>query len=494
MLGIATRLDRTDPLLPQSASVPATRRPRQLRLALLASLQTALVLSTSAAGQTLQDRLDTALRHPGCRGARLGALVVKASDGSPVFALNGEAPLVPASNLKLVTALVALATLGPAHRFTTEVYADAPIDAEGAVDTLAIRGGGDPALTSEELWRLAADLHRLGLRRVRGDLLLDDTYFDSERWHPDWGSPSARAFHAPVSALSANYGAFQVQVVPLPGAGTAARVTIDPPLPFFDLVPNLRRGASTSVAVDRRATGARERITVTGSVRAGDSPLAIPRSTQNATAYAAAVLRLQLAALGIAVDGSDRFVPLPAGYTALLTFRGKPLAELVGLMMKWSNNNIAEMLLKDLGAQATGGPGSWATGVAATRRALDALGIGQSGLVMVDGSGLAATNRVTARILVDVLRAARQSFAFGPEFEAALPIAGRDGTLRERAADAADRARAKTGLLAGAAALSGYARTRSGDDVIFSIINNGADAGDTAAMAANDAFLEALVR
>jgi D-alanyl-D-alanine carboxypeptidase/D-alanyl-D-alanine-endopeptidase (penicillin-binding protein 4) len=463
-------------------------------MAAAASLLTALLVTTDAAGNTLQDRLNAALRHPGCRGARIGALVVKASDGSTVFAHDSEVPLVPASNMKLLTAFAALATWGPAHRFTTEVLADASIDVDGSVTTLVIRGGGDPALTSEELWRLAADLRRLGLRRVRGDLILDDTYFDDQRWHPDWGAPSARAYHGRVSALSANYGAFQVQIVPLSGAASVARVTIDPPVPFFDLVADLRSGTSTSVAVDRHAAGQRERVTVTGSIRPGDNPLTIPRSALNPQAYAAAVLRLQFAALGIAVDGSDRFAPLPAGYRTLLTFHGKSVAELVGLMMKWSNNNIAEMLLKDLGAHETGRPGSWTTGVAATRRTLDIFGVEPRGLQMVDGSGLASTNRVTARTLVDVLRVARQSFAFGPEFEAMLPIAGRDGTLRERARDAADRARAKTGLLAGAAALSGYARTRAGDDVIFSIINNGADAGDAAAMAANDAFLEAVVR
>jgi D-alanyl-D-alanine carboxypeptidase/D-alanyl-D-alanine-endopeptidase (penicillin-binding protein 4) len=95
---------------------------------------------------------------------------------------------------------------------------------------------------------------------------------------------------------------------------------------------------------------------------------------------------------------------------------------------------------------------------------------------------------------VSALRAGHSAFAFAPELAAALPIAGRDGTLRQRAAGAADRARAKTGLIDGVASLSGYARTGDGRDVAFSILNNGADAGAAAATAANDAFLEALVR
>lgn len=453
-----------------------------------------LLFAATARAEALHDQLNAALRHPGCRGAHVGALVIRTADGASLFARNSDDALIPASNMKLLTALAALATWGPAHRFTTAVYGDTDIDAEGAIGALAIRGGGDPALTSEQLWRLSADLRRLGLQRVRGDLILDDTYFDGERWHPAWGTNSARAYHAPVSALNANYGAFTVEIAPPPRPAAATRVTIDPPVPFFQLIDAVRTGTRTALTVERSDAGGRDRVTVSGSVRPGDAPVAIPRSASDPRAYTAAVLRMQLAALGIAVAGADRFAPIPDGYTELLAFRGRPLAEVIASMMKWSNNNIAEMLLKNLGAHDAGAPGTWPKGVAAARHVLAALGVAQTGLEMVDGSGLAPANRVTPRTLVDALRTGRQSFAFGPEFEAALPIAGRDGTLRQRVPNAADRARAKTGLLNGAAALSGYARLRSGDQVIFSIINNGADAGDAAAMAANDAFLEALVR
>lgn len=439
----------------------------------------------------LATRLDAALAHPGCRGASLGVLVVRAADGAELFARGAERPLVPASNMKVLTALAALSTFGPAHQFTTTVAADGPIAADGSVGTLAVRGGGDPALTSEELWRLAGDLRRLGLRRVRGDLLLDDTYFDAQRWHPAWGDASARAYHAPIAALSANYGSFIVEVAP--AAGGAPRVNLDPPVAFLQLVDRVRPGTDSEIAVDRRADGTRDRVTVSGTIGRDAAPVQVPRSVSDPVRYAGSVLRLQLAALGIAVDGGERVTATPPGYTELLAFRGRPLGQTVELLMKWSNNNIAEMLVKDLGAHAGGGPGSWAGGIAAAQAQLAALGVDQRGLVMLDGSGLSAANRVTPRTLVEALRAARNSFVVGPDFAAALPLAGRDGTLRKRAPDATDRARAKTGLLNGASTLSGYARLRDGTDVVFAILNNGADAGDAAAIAANDAFLEALV-
>lgn len=461
---------------------------------LIAALLAAVLLPLSARAGSLADRLDVALDHPGARGASVGVLVVDAASGSELFARRADTPLAPASNLKILTALAALAALGPAHQFTTVVSADQPIAADGSVGILAIRGGGDPALTSEELWRLAADLQRRGLRRVRHGLLLDDSYFDGERWNPAWGAPSSRAFHAPVAALTANYGAFAVEVAPPPRGGLPAHVSIDPPVAFFQVADAVRTGGDTPLSVERAADGTRERVRVAGSVRPGGDTVVIQRSVGDPVRYAAAVLRMQLAALGITVDGDDRLGPVPAGFTELVAFRGRPLAELVGLLMKWSNNNIAEMLVKNLGARATGAPGSWTGGVAAVRGQLAALGVDLDGLTMLDGSGLAAADRVTPRTLVSALRTARASFPLAPEFTAALPIAGRDGTLRTRAPAATDRARAKTGLINGVATLSGYARTGDGREVVFSILNNGAPAGDAAAIAANDAFLEALVR
>src|SRR3990172_378049 len=135
----------------------------------------------------LEERLDRALRDPGLRGARVAALVVERDGGGVLYARDADRAMIPASNMKVLTAIATLSAFGPAHRFTTEVFAPELPDAEGAVAQLAIRGGGDPALTSEDVWRLAADLRRIGLRRVKQGLLLDDSAFDTQRWHPSWG-------------------------------------------------------------------------------------------------------------------------------------------------------------------------------------------------------------------------------------------------------------------------------------------------------------------
>jgi D-alanyl-D-alanine carboxypeptidase/D-alanyl-D-alanine-endopeptidase (penicillin-binding protein 4) len=449
-----------------------------------------------AAERGLEARLDAALRHPALRGARVAALVVDAEDGGVLFEREPDRALVPASNQKILTAVAALARFGPTHRFATEVLADAAPDASGTVRLLAVRGGGDPSLTSERLWRLASDLRAAGLRRVRGSLVLDDALFAEPRWHPSWGATSARAYHAPVSALSVNYGAFAVEVRPGPQTGEPVRVAVDPPVPFLRLVNRAVTGggrARGALAVERVAGEGGEQVVVKGSLPLGASARHFQRSVLDPTGYAGAVLREQLAAHGIAVDGETRIGPVPAGAERLLSFEGEPLSEVVRLFMKYSNNLMGETLVKQLGALASGQPGSWENGIPALRAALEELGLATQGLVLVDGSGLSYENRASPRAMVDALRLAAASFAFGPELAASLPIAAMDGTLARRAEGAAQRVRAKTGLLTRVTALSGYARLADGRDAAFSLLVNGFRSSTDRAIAAMDGFASALV-
>ena len=129
----------------------------------------------------------------------------------------------------------------------------------------------------------------------------------------------------------------------------------------------------------------------------------------------------------------------------------------------------------------------------AARAELDALGLELDGLTLVDGSGLSYDNRVTPRLLVGVLKRGADSFSFGPEFVAALPIAAGDGTLAERVEGAPGRVRAKTGLLTRVTGLSGIAERVDGSVAYFSILVNGFRGSADGAMDAVDGFLETLV-
>lgn len=445
---------------------------------------------------SLAERLGRALDAHALRRARISALVVRADDGKVLFERSPDRPLTPASNMKILTAMAALQTFGPTYRFETPILADAPLDAEGAVGTLFVRGGGDPVLNSEDWWRLASDLRNLGLRRVRGDLVLDDHFFDGARWHPDWGKTSSRAYHAPVGGLNANYGAFAVTVRPGAAAGDPVSVAVDPPVAYLAVVNRGRTGhvgQRSSLVVDRAAGGAHELVQVDGVIAAGAKPRTYYRSVLDPTRYAGSVLQLQLEAVGIPVEGEVVTGTTPEEAAPVYVFEGRPVGEIVRLFVKYSNNAVAESLVKAMGAYATGAPGSWKNGIPAYRAALESLGVDLGGLQIVDGSGLSYRDKLTPRGLVDALRIAWGSFRIGPEFAAALPIANGDGTLSERVDEAAGLARAKTGLLNRVTSLSGFASLADGEMAVFSVLTNGYRGSDEDAMKALDHFVAVLV-
>lgn len=472
---------------------PATpRAATRLALAAVVLLGVGSPAATAGPGE-LRGRLDAVLGDPGLAGARVAALAVDAATGAVLYERDPDRALIPASNQKILTAVAALHRFGPAHRFVTRLFTDRGPDASGRAGTLFVEAGGDPALTSEELFRLAADLRLRGLRRVEGGIVVDASIFDRVYWLPDWQPVGARAYHAPVAGFTVNYGAFAVRVEPGASPGQPARVAVDPPIPFFRVVGRVltgARGTAPAVSVDRIATPGRQELRVGGRIPAGGEAEVIYRSVADPVAYAAALLRFELEAVGVRVDGPVREGAVPPGARLLLAFDGPPLRTVVERLLKYSNNQIAEALLKHLGRGE--GPGTTEAGLRVLRELLPGIGVPLKGAVLADGSGLSRRNRVSPRTLVSALRVARESFAFGPELRAALPIGGTDGTLERRALRAGPRLRAKTGLLDGVTALAGYARPPGAGERVFALLVNGSEGVEAAGRDVADAFAAEL--
>jgi D-alanyl-D-alanine carboxypeptidase/D-alanyl-D-alanine-endopeptidase (penicillin-binding protein 4) len=486
--------------------------------AILASLSILTIMGLSfgrAAASPLSDRVDALMRRPPLAGAAVGLLVVRAADGSVVYAHGADRLLIPASNQKILTALASLSRFGPAHRFTTRVWSRPEPGIRGRVEGLLLEGGGDPVMNSEDWWRVASDLKGEGLRLVAGDLRVDDSLFEPPGWHPSWGRISARAYHAPVGALTANYGTFFVSIWPNTQPGVSARVAVDPPVEYLRIhnrAKTASAGAQPKLIVDRgrgrREDGfADEVVRIDGSARLGDDVDRFPRSVLDPGLYAGSLLAHQLASHGVDVEGTVRRSERgsEAGDEALVLLLERPgrtLAEVVQLCMKYSNNAIAESLVKSLGAwegtTSEGDPvrqGGWSEGVKALRRELSVLGVDLGEARIVDGSGLSLQNRISPRMLVEALRVGSESFRLGPEFVASFPIAELDGTLEKRLQGGRGRVRAKTGLLSDAdvTALSGYAERNDGERLVFSILVNGHSGSSSAAMEAVDALARSLL-
>lgn len=481
------------------------------RCALVLAMLVYLTGAPPTAAESLPARIDRLLAKVALAQASVGVLVVRADDGAVVHARGADQLFIPASNQKILTVLASLERFGPSHRFVTRVWAPEPVDGEGLVRELVVEGGGDPAMGSEDWWRVAADLRHAGLRGVQGDLRVDDRLFAGPAWHPSWGDLTARAYHAPIGALTANFGAFAVSVWPRAAAGSTARVAVDPPVDYLrlrNLARTVPRRGHPELVVDRVAGAsseglAEEIVRVEGRVRRGDPGDLFPRSVLDPGLYAGSLLLHQLRANGVGIEGVVRRAPREGDDFVLILERpGRSLAEIARLCLKQSSNAVAETLVKDLGAWAgvdeAGAPsasGDWAGGIRALRDMLEALGLDLANAHLVDGSGLSIQNRLSPRMLVEALALASRSFRAGPELVAALPIGGEDGTLERRLAGTDGRIRAKTGLLsdAGVTALSGYAERPDGVRLIFSILVNGRGGGTEAAMEAVDALARALL-
>ena len=407
--------------------------------------------------------------------ARTGIFVAPVETGEEVYAKDPDTLLNPASNVKLVTTAAALTRLGPEFRFSTEFFSDEPV-ARGGVRTLYVRGAGDPSLVTERLFAIAGDLYHLGLRKV-GELVLDDGYFDVEGAGPGFDQEDGdHAYLAPASALSLNFNAVEVHLIPGDRTGQPARVELEPASDYFAVENRTVTAPATGRArlvVSTLPKGDRERVVVEGRIPLQARPRIVYRRVDDPALYFGHTLSALLELRGVRI-GRVRSGRVPEGAHLLSVSESEPLSEIVRHLNKTSNNFTAEQLLKTLGAEVGGRPGSWAKGIAAVEEVLAEMGIPRGSYVMRNGSGLNDTNRFSARQLVTVLRTMWARFPLQPEYLVSLPVAARDGTIRFRmeGTPAAGRLRAKTGSLDGVVALSGYAEDAAGRVLAFAVLVN----------------------
>jgi D-alanyl-D-alanine carboxypeptidase/D-alanyl-D-alanine-endopeptidase (penicillin-binding protein 4) len=408
--------------------------------------------------------------------SRAGIFVADVETGQPVFARDPDALLNPASNVKLVTTAAALARLGPDFRFDTELYVDATAGSESA-RTLYVKGKGDPSLVTERLWAIAGDLYHLGLRRV-GDVVVDDTYFDGEHQGPGFDQETGdKSYLAPAGAASLNWNTVAVNVGPGDRRGGKARVELEPASDLFDLdvrATTVAPGGRRRLVVSSVAAGSRQRIIVDGRIPQGTRLQTVWRRIDDPSLYLGHTLRRLLELRGVKFAGRVRSGVVPGTARLLHVAQSESLGEIVRRLNKTSNNFVAEQLLKTLGAQVKGVPGTWPKGVEAVDGFLAEVGIPRGSYVMKNGSGLNDTNRFSARQLVTLLRAMWGRFPLHAEYLASLPVAGRDGTIRWRmeGTEAEGRLRAKTGTLENATTLSGYVETAGHRVLAFAILVN----------------------
>ena len=230
-------------------------------------------------------------------------------------------------------------------------------------------------------------------------------------------------------------------------------------------------------------------------VRAGSEPRTFYRRVVHPALFAGHSLRQQLERRGIIVEKPTRVAAVPAqGQRVLSTHESAPLAVVVQDLNKRSNNFMAEQVVRTLGAEIVGRPGTWDRGLEAVTRYLAGIGMPRGSYAMTNGSGMYESNHFTAEQITTVLRAAARDFRISAEFLSSLAVAGTDGTIAHRMAGTlAERyVRAKTGTLASVSCLSGFAGSPGRVPLIFSILMNDV-ASAAEARRAQDRVAEILV-
>ncbi len=451
----------------------------------------------------MRQAVDALLARPEFRNAQWGVLVVDPERGDTLYSRNAGKLFLPASNMKLVTTAVALARLGPDYRYATTLAARGPLRDGVLEGDLLVVGRGDPTVSDSTsgnamapLDAMADSLAAAGVRGIAGRLVAASDAFPGPHLGFGWSWDDLdAAYGAPVGALLFNDGFAVVRV--RAGAAPGDRATAStaparryPPLDVavrtVDPSDTVRlRGDRLRTAADT-ASGA---VTLLGTIAAGDSASVAVPLVRPAAAYLAA-LREALEDRGIAVAGGATDSTAPAD--TLVRVRSMPLAAMLPAILKPSQNQMAEMLLRTLALVETG-VGTADSGARVEGDQLAAWGAPRDGFVLRDGSGLSRYDYLSPETIVRVLAAMRAAPGFDAWY-AALPVAGVDGTLerRMRGTAAAGNVRAKTGSLDNVRSLSGYASTAGGRRLAFSIVCNNFTAAPSQVLAVEDSIAALL--
>jgi serine-type D-Ala-D-Ala carboxypeptidase/endopeptidase (penicillin-binding protein 4) len=460
-----------------------------LASAALASAPSVLLAEDTKLGP-IRERLSALADFVRGKRGKVSALVVDADSGEEAE-LDANAPLNPASNMKVVTAAAALDLLGPGYSFETGLYGSPAVEMAQAV----LRGNGDPSLGEEGLWRLASTLGALGVKKVNR-LLVDQSRFDEQFVPPAFEQqPNEWAtFRAPVSAISLDRNTVTLNVAP-EKAGAPARTWFQPGgvVAIEGQVTTKAPGGGQNIQLELQSRGSGLVAKLGGHIAEGLPRQRFAKRVEDPRALPGLALKALLQKEGVevaevALGGADE-------KSRIAFHASPPLSDLVAELGKESDNFTAETLFKALGAGATG-PATWQGAADTTTRWLQSNGAFSDGMQVKNGSGLFDANRLTARALCTVLRKAYDSPRLSAEFVAQLAIGGVDGTLRSRFRElkATRRVRAKTGTLAAVDALSGYVLRDGKRPLVFSFMVNGLPGEHGAVRAKVDEIVVALAK
>ena len=396
-------------------------------------------------------------------GANLALMVQKVGAQAPDIDYHSQQMALPASTQKVITALAALLQLGPDFRFTTTLESKGSVANGVLKGDLVARFGGDPTLKRQDIRNMVAVLKKSGVQQIEGNVLIDTSVFASHDKAPGWPwNDMTQCFSAPPAAaiIDRNDLAF-------------IRIASYYPVTMFSQVRTLAKGSPDAQYCELDVVpGDLNRFTLTGCLTQRADPLPLAFAIQDGASYAGAVLKDELKQAGITYSGTllrQTLVNEPG--TVIASKQSAPLHDLLKILLKKSDNMIADTVFRTIGHARFGVPGTWRAGADAVRQILrQQAGVELGNSIVVDGSGLSRHNLISPATMMQVLQYIAQHDT-ELNFISMLPLAGYDGSLQYRAglhaAGVDGKVSAKTGSLQGVYNLAGFITTASGQRMAF---------------------------
>jgi D-alanyl-D-alanine carboxypeptidase/D-alanyl-D-alanine-endopeptidase (penicillin-binding protein 4) len=439
--------------------------------------------------------VDAALRRAHVPPEAVSVVLQEVGSSRSVLAHNATVAMNPASLAKLLTTLAALEQLGPTWTWSTPVWLQGEIH-EGVLDgALVVKGSGDPKLVVERVWLLLRRVQQLGVREIRGDIVLDRSAFAASAVDSaDFDGDPTRPYNVQPDALMLNFKSVTYTFVPDAARGVA-RVLVDPELAHTQVQRSVR--LSSAPCDDWRGTLKADFADATRVGFAGTYPAACgernwPVADADPASYNARLIEAMWREMGGKLSGRVVDGTAPTGQKPSFEMTSPPLADVIRDINKFSNNVMAQQLFLSLALQRQPDVPATAEAARGVMREWLAQRGGElpAGTVLDNGSGLSRETRLSAALLAQLLQQAFASPSM-PELLSSLPINGLDGTLR-RSRATPGRAHLKTGSLRDVAGIAGYVLSDSGRRFVLVAMINHANAN--AARPALDLLVQWSVR
>lgn len=404
----------------------------------------------------------------------VGLEIVSLKNGQRLYQKNQDHLFVPCCSVKIFTGAAALGILGSDFRFETNLLVDGKIEDGILVGDIYLRGSGDPSLSFSDLEHLVSQLKMRNITEIRGNILIDNTAFDGIVQGPGWMWDEEIAFwNSPMDALVVNHNCVDVWVMPAEELAKRPRVCVSPCKDYMNVDNRIIMARETGEMDIKKGEG--RDIIMKGTIGMGCACKTYQIPVDSPSAYAGYVFCEMLKKQGIPLQGEVQMGKTPLRAEVMATHTSLPLCVIVQHMMKTSDHLYASCLFKKMGELRYGTVGSWQNGSQAVRSYLSQeAGIDVSELVILDGTGLSRYNLVSPHQMVSFLTWAYKEFPLSAEFMASLPVAGIDGSLRGMKQDEVKgKVRAKPGKMTGLTALAGYAVTKEGEPIAFSLMTSG---------------------